>query len=136
MTQQHNPNCAIVRLGNSRAWCDCERKLDTVTDKITFKIGGEEHVLPIDSSKTLRVGSVSPSMKLTAETVGLSIPPQKIVFNQNSQPIMTIHPDGRITLGESAQPTEAAAACIEAMSHMIQNMIRLAVEADRKERGQ
>lgn len=105
-----------------------------MTDKITFKIGGEKHVLPIDSSKTLRVGSVSPETKLTAETVGLSIPPQKIVFNQNSQPIMTIHPDGRITLGENAQPTEAATACIEAMSHMIQNMIRLAVEADRKER--
>lgn len=106
-----------------------------MTDKITFKIGGEDHTLPIDSSKTLRVGSVSPSMKLTAATAGLSIPPQKIVFNQNTQPIMTIHPDGSITLGENAQPAEAAAACIEAMGDMIQNMIRLAVEADRKGRS-
>lgn len=135
MTQQHNPNCAIVRLGNSRAWCDCERKLDTVTDKITFKTGGEEHVLPIDSSKTLRVGSVSPDMKLTV--TGSLLPPPLITFNQQGAGrIMTIHPDGRITLGENAQPTAAAAACIEAMGDMIQNMIRLAVEADRKERGQ
>lgn len=104
-----------------------------MTDKITFKTGGEEHVLPIDSSKTLRVGSVSPETKLTV--TGLLTPPPLITFNQNHQPIMTIHPDGRITLGENAQPTEAAAACIEAMSHMIQNMIRLAVEADRKERS-
>lgn len=22
--RQHHPNCAIVRLGNCRAWCDCE----------------------------------------------------------------------------------------------------------------
>lgn len=101
-------------------------------DKITFKIGGEEHVLPIDSSNTLRVGSVSPETKLTV--TGSLMPPPLITFSQNHQPIMTIHPDGRITLGENAQPTEAAAACIEAMSHMIQNMIRLAVEADRKER--
>lgn len=103
-----------------------------MTDKITFKTGGEEHVLPIDSSKTLRVGSVSPETKLTV--TGSLMPPPLITFNQNHQPIMTIHPDGRITLGENAQPTEAAAACIEAMGDMIQNMIRLAVEADRKER--
>ena len=66
--------------------------------------------------------------KLTAATAGLSNPPTKIVFNQNAQPIMTIHPDGRITLSENAQPTEAAAACIEAMGDMIQNMIRQAEE--------
>ena len=106
-----------------------------MTDKITFKTNGEEHVLPIDSSKTLRVGSVSPDMKLTV--TGSLLPPPLITFNQQGAgPIMTIHPDGRITLGENAQPTEAAAACIEAMGDMIQNMIRLAVEADRKERGQ
>ena len=23
MTAQHNPNCAIVRMGDIRAWCDC-----------------------------------------------------------------------------------------------------------------
>ena len=34
---------------------------------ITFTIGGEKHVLPIDSSKTLRVGSVSPSVALEVE---------------------------------------------------------------------
>lgn len=27
MTDQHNPNCAIVRLGDIRAWCDCGANL-------------------------------------------------------------------------------------------------------------
>jgi hypothetical protein len=44
---------------------------------------------------------------------------------------MTIYADGRITLREDAQPTEAAAACIEAMSDMIQDMISNAVQAER-----
>lgn len=35
-----------------------------MTDKITFTSNGERHELPIDSSKTLRVGNVSPSTKL------------------------------------------------------------------------
>ena len=35
-----------------------------MTDKITFTIGGERHELPIDGSKTPRVGNVSPDMKL------------------------------------------------------------------------
>lgn len=34
---------------------------------ITFTIGGEKHVIPIDSSKTLRVGSVSPSVAMEVE---------------------------------------------------------------------
>ena len=38
-----------------------------MTDKITFTVGGERHELPIDGSKTPRVGSVSPSIKLTVE---------------------------------------------------------------------
>lgn len=38
-----------------------------MTDKITFTVGGERHEVPIDGSKTLRVGSVSPSMELTVE---------------------------------------------------------------------
>ena len=106
-----------------------------MTDKITFTVGGERHELPIDSSKTLRVGDVSPDTKLTV--TGSFNPPLKIVLMPQASggPIMTIHPDGKITLGENAEPTEAAAACIDAMSRMIQNMIRLAVEADRKERS-
>lgn len=39
-----------------------------MTDKITFTIGGERHELPIDSSKTPRVGNVSPDMKLNVIT--------------------------------------------------------------------
>jgi ribosomal protein L16 Arg81 hydroxylase len=73
----------------------------------------------------MRVGSVSPSMELTVGTLA----PSLIVFmnQQNDEPVMTIHPDGRITLREDAQPTEAAAACIRAMSDMIQDMIKNAV---------
>jgi hypothetical protein len=54
---------------------------------------------------------------------------QAITFASNYGAAMTIHQDGRITLGENAQPTEAAAACIEAMSGMIQTMIENAVDA-------
>jgi ArsR family metal-binding transcriptional regulator len=53
-----------------------------------------------------------------------------IKFANHGEPIMTIHPDGKITLGEKADPTEAAAACVEAMSDMIQNLISNAVQAD------
>ncbi len=55
---------------------------------------------------------------------------QAITFASSYGAAMTIHQDGRITLGENAKPTEAAAACIDAMSHMIQDMIRNAVEAE------
>jgi len=54
-----------------------------------------------------------------------------IKFVKHGEPIMTIHADGRITLREDAQPTEAAAACIEAMSDMIQNLISNAVQVER-----
>jgi hypothetical protein len=106
-----------------------------MTDKIAFTIGGEQHDLPIDSSKTLRVGDISPDTKLTLTAskmtvTGSFIPPTKIVFNSDNGPAMTIHPDGRITLGENAQPTEAAAECINAMSHMIQSMIDRAVAVE------
>ena len=107
-----------------------------MTDKITFTVGGESHELPIDGSKTLRVGDISPETKLalTASKMtvtGSFIPPTRIVFNSDNGPAMTIHPDGRITLGENVQPTEAAAACIEAMSHMIQSMVRKAAADER-----
>ena len=49
--------------------------------------------------------------------------PPKIMLGSGREPAMTIHPDGRITLGENVQPTEAAAACIEVMGDMIQSMI-------------
>lgn len=101
-----------------------------MTDKIAFTSNGESHELPIDSSKTLRPSNVSPDMKLTV--TGSFNPPPLIVFNSGKEPAMTIHADGKITLGENAQPTEAAAACIEAMSHMIQDMIKNAVSRQSK----
>lgn len=102
-----------------------------MTDKITFTSNGERHEMPIDSSKTMRVGDVSPDMKLTM--TGSPTPPLKIVLMPQASggPIMTIHPDGKITLGENAEPTEAAAECIEAMSHMIQSIIDRAVSEER-----
>ena len=100
-----------------------------MTDKITFTSNGESHELPIAGSKPLRPSSVSPDMKLTVgPVVPANIAAPLIVFRPQAsgEPIMTIHPDGKITLGENAQPTEAAAACIEAMSGMIKNMIKAA----------
>jgi ArsR family metal-binding transcriptional regulator len=99
-------------------------------DKIKFTLNGEESVLAVDDGETFRPGIVSPSMRLTVSTLAPSnIAPPRIVFmnQQNNEPVMTIHPDGKITLGEKADPTEAAAACIEAMSGMIQGMIKKAV---------
>jgi hypothetical protein len=56
--------------------------------------------------------------------------PPLIAFHQSGTgPVMTIWPDGKIELGEDADPTEAAAQCIEAMSGMIQSMIENAVDA-------
>jgi hypothetical protein len=50
------------------------------------------------------------------------------VFNPETRaPILTVHPDGRITLGDEAQPTEAAAQCIEVMAYTIRGMIRAAI---------
>lgn len=85
-----------------------------------------------EDDKTLRVGNVSPSTKLTV-TGSFNLAPLKIVLGSGKEPAMTIHPDGKITLGENAEPTEAAAACIDAMSHMIQSMIRKAA-ADEHDR--
>ena len=78
--------------------------------------------------------NVSPSTKLTVEgsIVGSNMGAPKIVFtSQTAAPVMTIHPDGKITLGDDAEPTEAAAACIEVMDGMIQNLIRNAVQKER-----
>ena len=58
-------------------------------------------------------------------------PPTIIFTSLRNLPIMTIHPDGRITLGDDAKPTEAAAECVNAMSHMIQNLIDNAVQEER-----
>ena len=58
---------------------------------------------------------------------------QANTFTPSYNATMTIHQDGRITLNENAQPTEAAAACIDAMRHIIQDMIRNAVEAEKKQ---
>ena len=66
------------------------------------------------------------------KVVGSNMGPPKIVFSsQSAGPVMTIHPDGRITLGDDAKPTEAAAECIKAMDSMIQNLIGNAVQAER-----
>jgi hypothetical protein len=43
--------------------------------------------------------------------------------------VLIIRPDGKIELGAGADPTEAAAQCIEAMSGMMQTMIDNAVKA-------
>lgn len=38
---QHDPNCAIVRLGDIRAWCDCGRVKDiSVKAKLTKMVAG------------------------------------------------------------------------------------------------
>jgi hypothetical protein len=105
-----------------------------MTDKIKFTINGEESALAVDKGMDMRVGRVSPSMKLGVGTVVPSnIAPPLIVFmnQQNNEPVMTIHPDGKITLGEKADPTEAAAACIKAMDGMLRDMISNAVHAER-----
>ncbi len=83
--------------------------------------------------KSWHRSSISPEMKLDVSRIGGSnMGPPKIVFtSQTTAPVMTIHPDGKITLGDGADPTEAAAACIEAMDGMIQNLIRNAVQKER-----
>ncbi len=83
--------------------------------------------------KSWHRSSISPEMKLDVSRIGGSnMGPPKIVFtSQTVAPVMTIHPDGKITLGDGADPTEAAAACIEAMDGMIQNLIRNAVQKER-----
>ena len=58
--------------------------------------------------------------------------PPSITFFSNTRPVLTIQPSGKIELGEDADPTEAAAQCIEAMGAMIQNMIDIAVKAERE----
>jgi hypothetical protein len=101
-----------------------------MTNEIKFTINGEESVLAVDDGVTMSVGSVSLNKVLTVSTlVPSNIAPPLIVLRnrQNNEPVMTIHPDGKITLGEKADPTEAAAACIEAMSGMIQDMVKNAV---------
>lgn len=54
--------------------------------------------------------------------------PNTITFWQHdeTQMILKIHPDSRIELSDHAKPTEAAALCIEAMSHLIQGMVQRA----------
>ena len=70
-----------------------------MTDKITFKTDGKEHVLPIDSSKTLRVGSVSPSVKLVVEEVpsdAMSDDPNERVRITREGAFLTRAADGRV----------------------------------------
>jgi hypothetical protein len=84
--------------------------------------------------KSWPMGATSPTTKLTVEgsIVGANIAPPKIVFtSQSGDPVMTIHPDGTITLGDDAKPTEAAVECINAMDHMIRDMIDNAVQVER-----
>ena len=75
----------------------------------------------------------TPETKLTVEgspTTIANLEPHSITFHQNGAgPVMIIRPNGKIELGAGADPTEAAAQCIEAMSGMIQSMIENAVDA-------
>ncbi len=78
------------------------------------------------------MSKTSPETKLTVEgSLIESDGPPSIVFRSSAAPVMTIHPDGKITLSDGADPTEAAAACVEGMSHMIQNQINKATQAER-----
>jgi hypothetical protein len=64
--------------------------------------------------------------------VGTATPQPSITFHgNNAEPVMIIRPDGKIELADHADPTEAAAQCIEAMSEMISNMNDNAVKAER-----
>jgi hypothetical protein len=84
--------------------------------------------------KSWPMSKTSPEMKLTVEGTfsAWDMGPPTIIFtSQSSGPVMTIHPDGRITLGDDAKPTEAAAECVNAMSHMIQNLIDNAAQTER-----
>ena len=75
-----------------------------MSDKIKFTVGGElRHDLPIDGSKTLRGGDISPETKMTV--MGVFNPPPLITFRARDEPVMTIHPGGKITLGDNAEPT-------------------------------
>jgi hypothetical protein len=69
--------------------------------------------------------------KITTEGTATRQP--TITFHDNSfKPVMIIRPDGKIELADHADPTEAAAQCIKAMSQMIANMIDKAVKAERE----
>jgi hypothetical protein len=78
----------------------------------------------------------TPETKLTVDGETMRIfsnpEPPSIVFRSSAAPVMTIHPDGKITLAEDADPSEAAAACIEAMVATLTNMIDNAVKAERE----
>jgi hypothetical protein len=75
----------------------------------------------------------TPETKLTVDvefTRNGNFEPHSVTFHQNGAgPVMIIRPNGKIELGAGADPTEAAAQCIEAMSGMIQSMIENAVDA-------
>ena len=84
--------------------------------------------------KSWPMSKTSPEMKLTVEGTfsAWDMGPPTIIFtSQSSGPVMTIHPDGRITLGDDAKPTEAAAECVNAMAPMIQNLIDNAAQTER-----
>jgi hypothetical protein len=85
--------------------------------------------------KSWTMSKASPETKLTVDgTISAwDMGPPTIVFfsSQSGGPVMTIHPDGTITLGDDAKPTEAAVECINAMDHMIRDMIDNAVQAER-----
>jgi hypothetical protein len=69
--------------------------------------------------------------KITTE--GTATPPPSITFHPNNfKPVMIIRPDGKIELCDHADPTEAAAQCIEAMGEMLANMNDNAVKAERE----
>lgn len=52
-----------------------------------------------------------------------------MTFLNNGQAILTIHNDGRIVLADHAQPTEAAAQCLDILSENIQTLIETSRQA-------
>ena len=56
--------------------------------------------------------------------ISSEMPPPLITFNSNCRPIMTIKPDGKIILHDDADPTEAAKQCLDAMQHLLQEMLQ------------
>jgi hypothetical protein len=64
MTNQHNPNCNIVRMGDIRAWCDC----GTVDEQMSRFTKAEESALR-DHVKLLSARHV----QITHENAALEI---------------------------------------------------------------
>ena len=67
---EHNPNCAIVRSGDIRAWCDCGAEIPVLNEiraNVSETIGaGKERAAIV---RWLRSGNIVVSMDGSAEDV-------------------------------------------------------------------